>query len=208
MNHIFTDVTELPSVDGLKRELQALAMLDSILMPDWELRYFSFNSKWGLGETMGSMRDGQGNGFFFLFSSAGVVGKIYCRGVAQKEHTVQELKKIPGGFSSFLNEPAFGINTEAMYYLWRQQRDGLWSLIPQDTVGIPLLAFIANRGSYYHKWAEDYYETELDIKSIEAIYQWQPLTEKFILTLNPDAEIEGVFLDAKEIGYPSRRQPR
>ena len=37
----------LPDVTRLKRLLQSLAMLDAILMPEWEYRYYSFNAHWG-----------------------------------------------------------------------------------------------------------------------------------------------------------------
>jgi len=61
----------LPDVDGLRALLQSLAMLDAILSPEWEYRYYSFNSRWSEGEQMGSMRDGCGNEFFALFNEAG-----------------------------------------------------------------------------------------------------------------------------------------
>jgi hypothetical protein len=51
--------------------MQSLALLDAILSPDWEYRYFSFDSRWGPSERMGSMRNGQGDHWFALFSSAG-----------------------------------------------------------------------------------------------------------------------------------------
>ncbi len=38
------DLSQLPDVDPLRRLMQSLAMLDAILSPDWELRYYSFNA--------------------------------------------------------------------------------------------------------------------------------------------------------------------
>ncbi len=35
-------------------------MLDAIMSPDWELRYFSFDSRWSPTEEMVSMRNGSG----------------------------------------------------------------------------------------------------------------------------------------------------
>src|SRR5690349_3975316 len=60
------DLSRLPDVDALRRLLQNMAMLDAILSPEWEYRYYSFNSKWARGEQMGSMRDGCGDDFFAL----------------------------------------------------------------------------------------------------------------------------------------------
>lgn len=36
----------LPPVASLHRITQSLAMLDGILCPEWEYRYYSFNSQW------------------------------------------------------------------------------------------------------------------------------------------------------------------
>jgi hypothetical protein len=45
----------LPGPDQLKSLCQSLAMLDAIMSPDWEYRYYSFDSKWGLDEMMASI---------------------------------------------------------------------------------------------------------------------------------------------------------
>jgi hypothetical protein len=37
-------------------------MLDAIVCPEWEHRYYSFNANWAADEVMGSMRDGSGDG--------------------------------------------------------------------------------------------------------------------------------------------------
>jgi len=54
----------LPDVTRLKRLLQSMAMLDAILMPEWEYRHYSFNAHWGEDDMMGSMRDGAVDEFF------------------------------------------------------------------------------------------------------------------------------------------------
>ena len=58
----------LPTIDGLIQLCKALAMLDAILSPEWDYRYYSFNSKWGPGEMMASMRNGSGDEYFILFN--------------------------------------------------------------------------------------------------------------------------------------------
>jgi hypothetical protein len=62
----------LPDVPSLKKLSQSLAMLDAILSPEWEYRYYSFNSKWAPGERMASMRNGSGDEYFILFDTVGV----------------------------------------------------------------------------------------------------------------------------------------
>ena len=50
-------------------------MLDAIIMPEWDYRYYSFNSKWSAGQEMASMRNGQSDAWFCVFSDVGVFFK-------------------------------------------------------------------------------------------------------------------------------------
>ena len=50
------DLSLLPDVARLRQTLQAMAMLDAVLCPEWQFRYYSFNAAWAAGEQMGSMR--------------------------------------------------------------------------------------------------------------------------------------------------------
>jgi hypothetical protein len=50
--------TALPSISELRRLTQSLAMLDAIICPEWNSRYYSFNCNWSAGEAMASMRKG------------------------------------------------------------------------------------------------------------------------------------------------------
>jgi hypothetical protein len=64
------DLTALPTMETLKKLTKSLAMLDAIIMREWDYRYYSFNSKWAEGEQMASMRNGQGDGWYLrLWSS-------------------------------------------------------------------------------------------------------------------------------------------
>jgi hypothetical protein len=54
------NLTLFPDVDELRALLQSMAMLDAILSPEWEGRYYSFNIRWSAGEQMGSMRGWSG----------------------------------------------------------------------------------------------------------------------------------------------------
>ena len=80
----------LPDVESLKKLSQSLAMLDAILSPDWEDRYYSFNSKWGKNEMTASMTDGSGDDYFILFNSQGAIIKGFAH---------------ESSMSPFVNEP-------------------------------------------------------------------------------------------------------
>jgi len=57
---------ERPDIPTFRRLTRSLAVLDAILSPAWEDRYYSFNAHWGPGELMASMRNGQGDQWFAL----------------------------------------------------------------------------------------------------------------------------------------------
>lgn len=61
----------LPSIADLRDLCRSLAMLDAILCPDWEGRYYSFKAGWAAGEEMASMRNGSGDEYSIVFSAAG-----------------------------------------------------------------------------------------------------------------------------------------
>ncbi len=68
------DLSTMPEIDDHSmlalKELgsRSLAMLDAIMSPEWEYRYFSFNANWdaSLGERMASMRNGSGDEYFAI----------------------------------------------------------------------------------------------------------------------------------------------
>jgi hypothetical protein len=78
MSYSISNLSELPSVDKVKKISQALALADAILMRDWSYRYFSFNSVWneGTSDAMASMRNGEGNEYFLHFVDGGAAGKV------------------------------------------------------------------------------------------------------------------------------------
>ena len=48
-------------------------------MPEWEYRYFSYNSKWDKSEEVASMKNGEGDEYYLLFNERGVVGKVLMK---------------------------------------------------------------------------------------------------------------------------------
>lgn len=67
---------------------------------------------------------------------------------------------------------------------------------------IPILGLLAHKEKAYVTWAEDYYEIEVDIESVAAIFEHQPLTTALIAQLNPDCCLTTLKDDLNEIGYP------
>src|SRR5437867_3802029 len=119
----------LPGIESLKRLSQSLAMLDAIMSPEWEYRYYSFNSKWGEAEMMASLRNGSGDEYFILFNPHGAITKGFAHESPMSPYATQSgkpwsgvLDDVPDEFKAFLSEPAFSID-DATFCIWRKYTD-------------------------------------------------------------------------------------
>lgn len=210
------DLSRLPDVDGLRRLLQSLAMLDAILSPEWESRYYSFDARWSRREQMGSMRNGSGDDFFTLFNAEGCFLKGFAHEAPMspyrrrpKQVWPSVLDAVPAEFANCLAEPAFRME-DTTFCIWRRVGDRAWQLGPvefpprhADPDGSEfLLALLDGRPETYQEWGSDYYEQDLDLAAVQHVYQHKPLTSKVVAELNSDVSLAELADDIKEIGYP------
>jgi hypothetical protein len=203
------DLEALPDVAPLKRLLQAMAMLDAILQPDWQYRYYSFNALWAKGQMMGSMRNCQGDEFFALFNNHGVFlkGFVHESPMARipSKHFYRDL---PREFDECRREAAFSPE-DVTFCLWRLIGQPAWSYgkvdfpLYEDVDGSAyILSMLDGAPGTYRSWAGEYYERDVPIRAIETIYRHQPLTEELVFALNPQQSLEKLGSDIAEIGYP------
>jgi hypothetical protein len=61
---------QLPDIAVVRDRSRSLAMLDAILSPEWEYRYYSFDATWGPEDELASMRNGTGDDYAIVFSPA------------------------------------------------------------------------------------------------------------------------------------------
>jgi len=64
-------IQDLPGISRVRDLSKALAMLDAVMSPRWEMRYYSFDSRWAPDEEMASMRDGSGDDYSIVFHATG-----------------------------------------------------------------------------------------------------------------------------------------
>src|SRR5258708_31307927 len=126
------NLSALPDITRLKLLTQSLALLDSILCPEWEYRYYSFNANWGSGEDLASMRNGRGDHFFCLFNQSGAILKGFAHEAPMSPFRVNPpqiwpgiLESVPNQFTAFLSQPAFSID-ETTFCIWRTVSDKAW----------------------------------------------------------------------------------
>lgn len=183
-------------------------------MPDWESRYYSYDSHWTPGEMMASMRDGSGDEYFILFTGSGAILKGFAHESPMAQLTVDHgkpwpgvLDGVPAEFSSFLFEPAFSI-AETTFCTWWLNHESGWQIGPvafppaHDPDGSEnLLSILDGDPKTYQAWAEEYYEAPVFLPLVRHIYTHQPLREHIIQGLNPEIDLELLSEDIATIGY-------
>ena len=213
------DLSQLPSIDRLEKLAQSIAMLDAIVSPDWEYRYFSFNAAWdtSLKERMASMRNGSGDEYFLIFGPHGAILKGFDHEAPMspwKREAVAVwpgvLDGVPEAFASFLVEPAFSMG-DCTFCIWREFSDEYWQhgpvAFPGPEIGDPdgsegLLSMFDAKPETYVDFAAQYFEKTLDIDVVRKIYAHETLTPLIASALNPQASWECAGKDAEEINYP------
>jgi hypothetical protein len=212
------DLGQLPDPVMLERRAQSLAMLDAIMSPEWDVRYFSFNAHWdtNLGDRMASMRNGSGDEYFLLFTKEGAILKGFDHEAimspwrrANKTVWPGVLDHVPKKFEAFLAEPAFNLK-DATFCIWRALGDFSWKVGPisfpdgedPDGSGNLLWALDGSSETYFN-FARDYFGQSPDKQAIESVYKHQPLTPALVTKLNSERDFSECLRDAEEIGYSS-----
>jgi hypothetical protein len=209
------DLLGLPTIEALRKLTQALAMLDAIMMPEWDYRYYSFNCKWGDAQQMASMRNGEGDEWFCGFGVWGAFLKGFDHESEMSPWSMQVpkvwpgvLDSVPEDFRSFATEPAFSMN-DTTFCIWRGVRDSEWKVgqITCPGGGDPdgsawMLSLLDDRPVSYQAFAESYYERPVSLSAVQRIYEHAPLTAELVQELNSAVVLNSVLSDAAQIDYP------
>jgi hypothetical protein len=197
-------IRQLPEISIVRDRCRSMAMLDAILSPEWECRYFSFDSRWSPKEEMASMRDGSGNEYSIVFSPAGAYARGFDHESPMTPYRVTPpalwpglFDGVPEAFRAQVAEPAFSDNgmPRATVCFWREQSDIAWRTSAVD----PLPEGVEDDGSAewlfgvlldgrpeaYQRFAEEYYEVAVDIRAVAHVYALRPLTQAIVSLLNP-----------------------
>jgi hypothetical protein len=203
----------LPDLVTFRRLTRSLATLDAILSPEWDDRYYSFDSHWSAGEMMASMRNGSGDHWFALICPAGIA----LHGLAHEAPIFRPgepppwlFAELPAEFhQNFLREPAFDTRNST-FCVWRLASDTHWRCaVPSRSDGdgdhdgsSDLLSILAGNPKQYVDFARDYYEVDIALADVAAVYRHDALSEEFARRLNGDVDYQALAKDLQEIGYP------
>jgi hypothetical protein len=198
-------------------------MLDAILSPEWDSRYYSFDSRWSPAEEVASMRNGSGDDYAIVFSAAGAYAQACDHESPMSAYHVSPpspwpglFDSVPDVFRSWVEEPAFmdhnGLS-RATVCLWREHADTEWKCgnvhVPEedmeDADGAERLfdVVVDGRPEAYRQFAEDYYEVVVDIEAVRHVFALCPLTQSVVSALNADVDLADLEADRAEIGYPT-----
>jgi hypothetical protein len=206
----------LPSIDKLIGRCRALAALDLILSPNWQGRFYSFNSQWSADEQMASMSDGCGDEWWIVFHRDGwaALKGLGHETPAWSRHgralsSALQLS-FPSDMIGFSTEPAFCWDATSFAYFhavgavgWTRVND-LTGFGAEDAGDTRLLEHVVGTPSDYANFATDYYVTEVAEHLVAGVFALQPITAAIVNSLNPSTSLEDITEELYgEIQYPS-----
>jgi hypothetical protein len=201
------DYSLLPSPKQLQNICKAISVLDAILSPEWEYRYYSYNNKWSENEEFFEMRDGSGDQMLILFSENGCV----INGFAH-EYPQQNKQKLTTNLPSVFHEFIFGEpvdSTGTTFCLWTT--DNNWQVGKIENYednSEELLNIFDGNPQTYIDWATEYFEENykesgIPLDTVTKIYTGEILTKEMVLNIIDELkDWKQLETDLNEIGYP------
>jgi hypothetical protein len=202
------DLSRLPAPRDLERLMQSLAMLEVLVEPDWDSRFYSFYSDWSDGAGMGWRRDRSRLELFALFSEAGCFIKGYDPEAALPNVDPGLFYgQVPDQFAAAAAEVAF-TPEDVTFCLWRAQSDPAWqrAIVPAYAGGHDgserLLGRLDGDPASYLRFLEARVGGAPEAASVAAVYAHRPLTPQLAGALGGMGEWDDLVGEARKIGYP------
>lgn len=209
----------LPAIPELWKWTQSLAVLDAILCPEHDMRYFTFDPAWSETQALAAMDNGSGDEWSIVFGAAGV----YVRGFDHESDLSPWgleppavlpglIDDVPEALRELVTEPAFTLDDvpSVTHVLWRLAGDASWSYglpsdpaLHDDSSADDLFAELAGEPAAYVAYASEYFEVDLPASAVERVLAHEPLTDELIRAVDGTADVRAARDEAKEIGYGS-----
>ena len=184
-----------------------MAVLDAMIAPSWEYRYYSFDAHWSPGQMMGSMRNGSGDDFFAVFDSHSAFLKGFVHEAAAATIPSSNFyRDLPHELREISREPAFSPDS-VTFCIWCPVNQSTWSssaaVLPDgiDDGSAGLLSMLDGKPETYWAWAREYYDRDIPMHAVESVYQGRPLTEELVAALNSQQSLGSLHSQVIRIGY-------
>ncbi|MEU0536309.1 hypothetical protein [Amycolatopsis tolypomycina] len=206
----------LPAIPDLRELCRALAVLDVVLSPGGTERRHGYarDRDWA------SMEDGAGNEYSIMFTAAGAWVRGFDHESPMSPYATDDeepwpgvLDAVPEAFRECLEDPAFADESGTPLVtvcLWRGHGDTAWQhgdiTFPRHgDDGADWLFLLLTEGTpeAYRDWAQDYYETPVDLAAVRHVHAGRPLTADVVTALNPATTLAAVAAEVAAIGYPT-----
>jgi hypothetical protein len=195
----------LPNIYSLQDICKAISVLDAIICPEWEFRYYSYNAKWDVGEHCFQMRNGSGDEMHILFLENGCVINGFAHEFESKDK-IKLTANLDSIFDEFMfGEPVNSIGTT--FCIWttyinkEQWQTGILDNF-DDNSGQMLAIFDANPKTY-HNWANEHFEINIPFEIVTKIYNGEAITKDIVLSINKEmSDWKRLKKDLNEIEYP------
>ncbi|MES2789695.1 MAG: hypothetical protein V4719_08745 [Planctomycetota bacterium] len=208
----------LPDVTRLRAAFRSMAMLDAIIMPEWQFRYYSFESEFSPDGniSIGAMRNGSGDDLHAIFGQSGCLIRGFAHEHAMSPYAETPPKVFPGVLDDIPSEFAECLAAihsdwwqDITFCIWRRHADLTWS---HGSIQFPelrdpdgsefLLSAYDGRPETYHIWANEYYQhRNFSLAAVRSVFDHRPLTEDLIRELNPDRSLAELTDEVLQIGY-------
>ncbi|MET9658060.1 hypothetical protein [Streptomyces sp. NPDC006510] len=208
----------LPDIPVLRDLCRSMAMVEAVLNPDGDT-YYSFSATWSETDEIASMNNGSGDEFHIIFSKAGA----YVRGFDHESPMSPYVNDVPWPgvvdsvpqvFREHVVEPAFTDEgtPRATVCLWREAGSDRWQAgeidFPDgysdpDGADWMFQLLTAPTPEAFKEFAEDYYETAVDLDAVRRVYGLRPLDRQTVRALNSTVSLKAVVDAAAGIGYPT-----
>ena len=217
--NINKNLTHIMSPESLKKHLLTYAKIDLIMNPapdDFSLRVYHYDKNWVSSGDFLTINDSGGDHYYLLFSPSGCIIKGLDHECDISPYNFDEEEPLPDFIANhnfyegapselqeLLDDPALEKDI-ATFCVWQSTESTDWSFtplqIPDDwSDGIETFLSYATNLQQYKKWfEEDYYESDLDMDTLQKIFDGEPITEEMILSLNPEVDTKIVLKELKE----------
>ena len=199
----------LPDITSLEQTCKAISVLDAILSPEWQYRYYSYNSKWDVNEECLQMRDGSGDEMHILFKENNCVINGFSHEYDQGEKA-NLTKGLPKLFNEFIfEEPIKSIGTTFCVCTENSNSWAVGTLQDEQDNSEEMLQILDANPQTYIDWATEYHEDSfaedgISFATVRRIYDGEELTKEMVLSVVDDFEDWGQLKDdLLEINYPN-----